>query len=452
MVSSSQLTVPNFKTPILTLLAACAGSARQALRNAPISNAKIRDRKRRSFKFSLPLLLGPARRSARSAPPQFLRQTRVWPSAGVQESYGASSARVATHTLPIPTEFARFDRPLGKTADHTHRHPSSFPSRRRSQPVAMASHGLQQRFATRGIDLAPQPRDVDVYDIGERVLAIAPYLVEDASAGEDSAGRAHQKLEDCKFLGRELDGVATAPHLQQLAIEDEVGNLQNVGVGREFVRPAHQSLDAGKQLVEIERLGEIVVGAQFQALDLVFQGVHGGQHQNRRVIALETQTLTHVVAVHVGEHQIEHDNIELAGLGEVHPRASRRSDGPAMIFGPEPAVDEVGDARLVFDEKDVHAAASVLAAGSATVTVVPSPGRLAISILPLWASTIARATGRPRPKPSAFMVEALPPRPKRSKIPSSSSAGMPMPRSETRTVTSPPSLPISTFTSPLDLE
>src|SRR5262245_62733584 len=99
-----------------------------------------------------------------------------------------------------------------------------------------------------------------------------------------------------------------------------------------------------------------------------------------------------------------------------------------MIFGPEAAVDEVGDARLVFDEKDVHAAASVVAAGSATVTVVPSPGRLAISILPLWASTIARATGRPRPKPSAFMVEALPPRRKRSKIPSSSSAGMPMPR------------------------
>src|SRR4029453_8154786 len=114
MVSSSQLTVPNFKTPILTL-AACAGSARQALRSAPISNAKTRDRKRRSFKFSLPLLLGPARRSARSAPPQLLRQTRVWPSGEVQESHGASSARVARHTLAIPAEFARFDRPSEKT-------------------------------------------------------------------------------------------------------------------------------------------------------------------------------------------------------------------------------------------------------------------------------------------------------------------------------------------------
>src|SRR5262245_1281209 len=154
MVSSSQLTVPNFKTPILTLLAACAGSARQALRRAPISNAKRRDRKRRSFKFLLPLSLGPARRSARFAPPQLLRETHVWPSGEVQESYGASSARVAAHTLPIPTEFARFDRPLGKTFRNTHLRPSSFASGRRSQPIAVAPHSLQQRFATRRIDLA----------------------------------------------------------------------------------------------------------------------------------------------------------------------------------------------------------------------------------------------------------------------------------------------------------
>jgi hypothetical protein len=183
--------VPNFKTPILTLFAACVGSAKQTLRSAPASNAKRRDRKRRSFKFLLPLPLGPARRSARSAPPHLLRQTRVRPSGEVREPYGASSARVAAHTLPIPAGFARFDRPPGKTCRNVRLRPSSFASRRRSQPVAVATHGLQQRFAARGIDLAPQPRDVDVNDIGERVLAIAPYLVEDAGARKDPAGCAH---------------------------------------------------------------------------------------------------------------------------------------------------------------------------------------------------------------------------------------------------------------------
>src|SRR5262245_6959208 len=200
MVSSSQLTVPNFKTPILTLFAACAGSAKQTLKSAPASNAIRRDRKRRSFKFLLPLPLGPARRSARSAPPQLLRQTRVRPSGEVRKPYSALSARVAAHTLPNPAGFARFDRPSGKTCRNVRLRPFCFASGCRSQPVAVAPHGLQQRFATRGIDLAPQPRDIDVNDIGERVLAIAPYLVEDAGAREDPARCTHQEFEDGEFL------------------------------------------------------------------------------------------------------------------------------------------------------------------------------------------------------------------------------------------------------------
>src|SRR4030095_8464291 len=101
---------------------------KQTLRSAPASNAKRRDRKRRSFKFLLPLPLGPARRSARSAPPQLLRQTRVRFSGEVREAYGASSARVAAHTLPIPAEFARFDRPSGRTWRNVYLRAYSFAS------------------------------------------------------------------------------------------------------------------------------------------------------------------------------------------------------------------------------------------------------------------------------------------------------------------------------------
>ena len=138
-----------------------------------------------------------------------------------------------------------------------------------------------------------------------------------------------------------------------------------------------------KQLIEIEGLGEIVVGAHLEALDLVLQRIHGGEHQDGRVVALKAQALADVVAVHVGQHQIEHDDVELPGLGEVDPFGAGGGDGNPMILRAEPAVDEVGDARLVFNQEHVHALPSALSAGNATVTVVPSPGRLAISILPL---------------------------------------------------------------------
>src|SRR4029078_2428727 len=204
-----------------------------------------------------------------------------------------------------------------------------------------------------------------------------------------------------------------------------------------------------------ERLYAVALGARLKTLDLVLERVHGSQHQDRSVVALEPEPLAHVVAVHVRQHQVQDDDVELADLGEIQSTDHERDladlgeidslgacggNRHAVIFGAQAAVDEVRDARFVFNQKHVHLEASAVSAGSATVTVVPSPTRLAISILPLWASTMALATGRPRPKPSSFMAAAFPPRRKRSKIRSSSSGGMPMPSSETRNIISEPVL------------
>src|SRR5262245_8362400 len=298
---------------------------------------------------------------------------------------------------------------------------------RSPEAIAVAAHRFQQRLAAWRVDLAAEPGDIEVHDVGERGFAVAPNLSEDAGAREHAARRAHQQLEDGELLGGELDLLAAALDLEQIAIQHKIGNLQDIRPRSEIARSADQRLNAGEQLIEIEGFGEIIVGADAQAFDLVLERVHGGQHQNGRVIALQAQALTDVIAVHVGQHQIQHDHVELSGLGEIDPLGSGGGDGDAVIFGAEPAIDEVGDPRLVFDQQDVHAAPSGGEAGSATVTVVPSPKRLFISILPLWASTMAFATGRPKPKPSSLCSPALPPRRNRSKIPSSSSGAMPIP-------------------------
>src|SRR5262245_19510232 len=297
----------------------------------------------------------------------------------------------------------------------------------RPEAITVAAHRFQQRLAARGVDLAAEPGDIDVHDIGQRVLAIAPDLVEDAGAREHPAWRAHQQFKNGEFLGGELDLLAASLDLEQIPVEHEIANLHDIRLRGEIARAADQRLDAREQLIEIEGLGEIVVGADAQAFDLVLERVHSGQHENRRVVSLLAQALADIVAVHIGQHQIEHDHVEFARLGEIDPRGSGGGNGDPVIFGAEPAVDEVGDPRLVFDQKNVHAATSGGDAGSATVTVVPSPKRLFTSILPLWASTMALATGRPKPKPSSLRSLALPPRRNRSKIPSSSSGAMPIP-------------------------
>ena len=142
-----------------------------------------------------------------------------------------------------PGKVRKFVAPSGKTCRNVHFRACSLASGRRSQPVAVATHRLQQRFAT-GVSILRRSRDIDVNDIGERVLAIAPYLVEDAGAREDPAGRAHQEFEDGEFLGRELDGVAAAPDLQQVATRT-VGNLNDVGArARNWHRRTRASMRA----------------------------------------------------------------------------------------------------------------------------------------------------------------------------------------------------------------
>ena len=72
----------------------------------------------------------------------------------------------------------------------------------------------------------------------------------------------------------------------------------------------------------------------------------------------QAQALADVVAVHVGEHQIEDDHVELAGLGKLDAFGAGWGDGDAVVFGAQAAVDEIGDPRLILDEKHVHAGAS----------------------------------------------------------------------------------------------
>jgi len=37
--------------------------------------------------------------------------------------------------------------------------------------------------------------------------------------------------------------------------------------------------------------------------------------------------------MHIGQHQIEHDDVELAGLGKLDSLAAGRGDGDTMILG-----------------------------------------------------------------------------------------------------------------------
>ena len=69
---------------------------------------------------------------------------------------------------------------------------------------------------------------------------------------------------------------------------------------------AEDALDAGDELARVERLRQVVVGADLEADDLVDVLVAGGQHQDRHVGGL-ADAPADLEPVDVGQHQVEDD-------------------------------------------------------------------------------------------------------------------------------------------------
>ena len=122
---------------------------------------------------------------------------------------------------------------------------------------------------------------------------------------------------------------------------------------------AEQRLDARQQFADVERLGEVVVGAKLEADDAVHDLAAGAQHQDRRRHAPLPERAAHVVPVAARQHPVENDEVEGA-------RGRRRKTGVAVAdrrhavaFGLEAVRQRQHEARLVFDQE--HASAGGLA-------------------------------------------------------------------------------------------
>ena len=75
-----------------------------------------------------------------------------------------------------------------------------------------------------------------------------------------------------------------------------------------------QVLHPAEELVQVERLGEILVGAHVEAAGAVFGQRAGGEDQHGRVHVEGPQGLADRVAAHARQHQVENHQVDvLAG-------------------------------------------------------------------------------------------------------------------------------------------
>ena len=107
----------------------------------------------------------------------------------------------------------------------------------------------------------------------------------------------------------------------------------------------HLGADAGQQLLHVERLGDVVVGAGVHAGHLVAPAVARGEDDDRHVALGATPLLEHADAVHLGQAGVEDD--EVVGLGLAQEEA---------VLAVEGGVDGIAGIRQCRDKLTIEIA------------------------------------------------------------------------------------------------
>ena len=123
-------------------------------------------------------------------------------------------------------------------------------------------------------------------------------------------------------------------------------------VGEVAVGASQQGLDPAHELAQRERLGDVVVGAELEAHDLVELVAAGGQEQDRRLGPDGAQPAEHLEAVDPGQADVEEDEVGRLVGGELEPflaGAGERDLIPLLLEG---VLDPTRNGVLVFDDQD----------------------------------------------------------------------------------------------------
>ena len=114
------------------------------------------------------------------------------------------------------------------------------------------------------IDLAAQPRDVDVDHVVERrgARGFLPHVARQRFARDDLALVSHQEFQQLEFADGEVHGLPGPQHLPGDEIHFEIAHPKLRRIG-DATAP-DQRADSGEQLGKRERLDQVVVGARIE--------------------------------------------------------------------------------------------------------------------------------------------------------------------------------------------
>jgi len=113
-------------------------------------------------------------------------------------------------------------------------------------------------------------------------------------------------------------------------------------------------VDAGDHLVLVERLGHVVVGAAAQGFHLGVDLRRAGQDHDRGVDLAVPQRAQNVHAAHVGQVQVQQDQVVVVDLAQIHALFAqvRRVDVEAL--GLQHQLDGLSRGAVILNQQYAH--------------------------------------------------------------------------------------------------
>ena len=182
---------------------------------------------------------------------------------------------------------------------------------------------------------------------------MAPDALVDHVAWEHLVRVAQQQLEQALLGAGEVERAVAAAGAVVREVEFEVAiseALAFVGVGRGATQ---QRAHAGVQLIERERLDEVVVGTGVEARDAVADRVAGGQHQDRRAVAPLAHPPADGQAVEAWHRDVEHDRVEVSARELVQRFSAVCGAFHVIALDDERAPQRAGECWVVVHDQEL---------------------------------------------------------------------------------------------------
>src|SRR5947208_4502998 len=241
------------------------------------------------------------------------------------------------------------------------------PSSRRylgSKPVPHVTDGLDRSRP----ELLPQPADADIDDVRARVEVIAPDIGEQLLAADDLAAMAYEVVEQPELavgqVGRRVARASAPPReieLERTGPQDALLLLARPGGAQ--VHPY-----AGEQLVERERLRQVVARPELEAAQLRAEIGARGEDQHRQGGIAPRQLSQHRQPVESRQEEIEDDEVIAAAARAPETACAVSCGVDREPLGLEPPPHEREDPRLVLDDQDRHLQRGESTAGDPQMT------------------------------------------------------------------------------------